>query len=90
MNTLEIIRLRSSGEPFESLGTRVRESISSNRTNGDVVTLYLQDSLSSDVAVHIQHMDATKSTGPSELGLRLASELRAFGMVEHTVWEEIT
>jgi hypothetical protein len=89
MNTLEIIHLRSSGESHEPLGTRIRESIRSHRRNGDAVTLYLQDCLQTDVAVHIQHLDAVPPIRPSELGLRLASELRAFGLVEHTVWEEI-
>jgi hypothetical protein len=74
MNALEIVHLRSSGEPIETLGERIRESIEAE----------------TDVGVHIRHVKPRRGNGQSTLALRLASALRAFGLVEHTVWEEMT
>ncbi len=87
MSWLEIIHLRSSGEPLEPLSRRIQESI---RTGGsDRVTLYRRAGLETDVAVHIHYPEPPEKEGPSGLGLRLASALRAFGLVEHTLWEEL-
>ena len=89
MNTLEIIHLRSSGEPIESLGERIRESIWAEGYGTEVVTLYRRHGLETDVAVHIRHREAQEENVPSALAFHLAHALRAFGLVEHTVWEEM-
>ena len=89
MNTLEIIHLRSSGEPLESLSEQIRESIWEEGGGTEVVTLYRRHGLETDVAVHIRHDEAQGGNGPSALAFHLAQALRAFGLVEHTVWEEI-
>ncbi|MCP4641796.1 MAG: hypothetical protein GY851_15240 [bacterium] len=86
MKQLEIIHLRSSGEPAEALSSRIRESIREEDASTQVVTLYRRRGLETDVAIHIDH----PSDEPSGLGVRLASALRAFGIVEHTTWEELT
>ncbi len=88
MSRLEIIHLRSSGEPLESLGHRIRESLASAGKNTEV-TLYRRDGLETDIAVHLHHPVPPGEHGLSGLGLRLASSLRAFGLVEHTLWEEL-
>ena len=88
MTKLEIIHLRSSGEPLDSLGHLIRESLGTQDENTRI-TLYRQDGLETDVAVHIQHPGVTEKEGPSRLALRLASALRAFGLIDHTLWEEL-
>lgn len=88
MSRLEIIHLRSSGEPLESLGRRIRESLGAEGEDAEV-TLYRRDGLETDVAVHIRHLDSPGKDGPSGLGLQLASALRALGLVEHTLWQEL-
>ncbi len=88
MSQLEIIHLRSSGEPLESLGRRIRESLGAGGEDAEV-TLYCRDGLETDVAVHIRRRAAPGSDGPSGLGLQLASALRALGLVEHTLWQEL-
>ncbi len=88
MNRLEIIHLRSSGEPLESLGHRIRESLATEGEHAEV-TLYRRHGLETDVAVHLRHLVPSAGEGPSGLGLQLASSLRAFGLVEHTLWEEL-
>jgi len=90
MSTLEIIHLRSSGEPIESLADRIRESVWAEGHGTEVVALYRRQGLETDIAIHIRCDEGAASNGPTALAFHLAHELRAFGLVEHTVWEEIT
>ncbi len=83
MSTLEIVHLRSSGEPIRSLADRIRESIWAEGNRTRVATLFRRHGLDTDVAVHI------RGDGPSTLAAHLAMALREFGLVEHTVWDEI-
>jgi hypothetical protein len=86
---LEIIHLRSSGEPIESLADRIRESIWSEGDQTEVVTIFRRNGLETDLAVHIHHPEAPGADVPSRLGLQLVSSLAVFGLVEHSVWEEL-
>ena len=89
MKTLEIVHLRSSSEPVELLSDRIKESIWAEGNGTEVVTLYRRHGLETDVAVHIRHLQADAAHGPSALAFNLANALRTFGLVEHTVWEEM-
>ena len=88
MTRLEIIHLRSSGVPLETLAEGIRRSLEKGGEKASTLTLYRRQGLETDLAVHIRHQ-ATGGEGPSGLALCLASELRAYGLVEHTVWEEL-
>ena len=89
MNRLEIVHLRSSAEPIESFVDRIRESIWEEGSGSEVITLYRRQGLETDVAVHIHHSETEGRTGPSALAFHLANALRAYGLVEHTMWEEM-
>ena len=88
MSHLEIIHLRSSSEPIETLADRIRESLWDEGRNEGVFTIYRRDGLATDLAVHIRH-DTTDASVPSRLGLNLVSALAAFGLVKHSVWHEM-
>lgn len=88
MSTLEIIHLRSSSEPIECLAERIRESLWDEGRNEGIFTIYRRDGLATDLAVHIRHSGGDGEV-PSRLGLRLVAALAAYGMVKHSVWEEI-
>jgi len=88
MSTVEIIHLRSSSEPIECLAERIRESLWDEGRNEGVFTIYRRDGLATDLAVHIRHSGESAGV-PSRLGLCLVSSLAEFGLVEHSVWEEI-
>jgi hypothetical protein len=90
MRRLEIIHLRSCGEPLESLSGLIRDSIKADGNSTEVVTLYRRDRLKTDVAVHIHYLEVPGREGTSALGFRLASALRDLGLVEHTGWVEPT
>ena len=89
MTRLEIIHLRSASGPIESLTDRIKMSIRDGGEEDATLKLYRRHGLETDLAVHIFRPDVAVETGPTDLALRLASELRAFGLVEHTVWEEL-
>jgi hypothetical protein len=90
MNRLEIIHLRTAGRSFASLARQIREAVGSEVDGAGVVTIYRRSGLDTDVAVHINDHRRSDTTSPSALGLHLASALSAHGLVEHTVWEELT
>lgn len=89
MSTLEIVHLRSSGDTLDSLCERIRESIRSGGKAAETATVYRRHGLGTDIAIHIHHHDTAEMNGPSPLAYQLANSLRAFGLVEHTMWEEL-
>lgn len=87
MRTLEIIQLRSFGSSVEQLTELIRASL---RPRGEArvdLEIYHRVDLATDLAIHIRRVDLHGVGGPSELGLRIAAELREHGFVEHSVWE---
>ena len=90
MIQLEIIHLRSSGDPIESLAELISASIREGGEEASTLELYRRHGLETDLAVHVRRHGTPGGEGPSDLALRLAAELRAYGLVEHTVWEELT
>ena len=88
MSTLEIIHLRSSSEPVESLADRIRESLWDEGRSDGVFTLFKRAGLTTDLAVHIRH-DSHDAELPSRVGLNLVSALAAYGLVKHSVWREM-
>ena len=89
MTRLEIVHLRSYGEPLKVLSDRISNSIRTRSDTSELVAVYRRDGLVTDLAVHIQHPEVAQAGGPSRLGLQLASEFRAVGFVEHTLWREL-
>ena len=88
MRILEIIQVRFVGDSLEVLGGQIKRSTEATTKSTEVVTIYRQVGLETDLAVHIRH-EVSDARRPSELGLRLASALKSHGLVEHTVWEEL-
>ncbi len=87
MKCLEIIQLRTAAHSIDELSKQIDDSIKSLSGGSAVALLYRRTGLETDLAVHI-HCDATHENSiPSDLGLRLASELKAYGLVEHTLWD---
>jgi len=90
MSRLEIIHLRTAGKSSEFLARQIREAIGSEADGTGVVTIYRRNGLDTDVAIHIASHGSGEEAGPGALGLHLASALSAYGLVEHTLWEELT
>ena len=88
MRILEIIQLRSAAKPKELLSEQIKKSVEAVGEQTEVVTIFRRGDLETDLAIHIHHPDVPRGD-PSGLGLRLASSLRAYGLVDHTVWENL-
>lgn len=87
MRALEIIHLRMSSAGTYSLVELVRNSVVTQSDVSDV-RVYRHASLHTDLIVHLHRSIAEQSDSVSDSGERLASLLRAHGMVEHSVWME--
>jgi hypothetical protein len=90
MRFLEIVHLRSAGDSVERVSDAVKESTRSALLSRQELTVFRRNGLETDIAVHIDSGDVSGPATPSDLGLRLASELRSYGLVEHTVWRELS
>lgn len=88
MNTLEIIHLRSCSEPIDALVERISASLRQAGSGSPVVKLLRRRELKTDLAIHIRPDPSGVATA-HEVALRLAAELRTYGLVEHTRWEEL-
>jgi hypothetical protein len=89
MKRLEIVHLRSSGESLETLNDLINESIWADGGGAEVVTVYRRSGLDTDIAVHIHRHDAHGGDSLNNLACQLTAALREFGLVEHSVWEEL-
>ena len=87
MNTLEVIHLRMAGNSPEALVDLIRKSVGSPPDLVDV-RIYRHARFETDLVVHLQRAMRQQSDRACECGERLASMLRAYGMVEHSVWVE--
>ncbi len=89
MKMIEIIQLRSATGLLETVCKQIHTSINDTDETSGVVAIYRRNGLETDLAIHI-HRSATLGTVvPSDLGLRLASELESHCLVDHTIWEEL-
>jgi hypothetical protein len=88
MKITEIIHVRLSSGILQSLSEKIRKSIGPE-ISAEVFTIFQRDNLESDLAVHIHRNEDNTKCGPSQIGIHLASSLKAYGLVEHTVWKEL-
>lgn len=89
MNTIEIIQLRTAMSGLDSLVAQIKNSIQEAKDQIEVLTIYRRANLNSDLAIRIHHAEQAKIDGPGVLGIRLAAALKEFGLVEHSLWEEL-
>jgi len=87
METLEIIHLRMAGAGAPALMDEVRKSV---RAEPDLldVRIYRHAKLETDLVVHLHRAKTQQGDRACESGERLASMLRAYGLVEHSLWVE--
>jgi hypothetical protein len=87
MKIVEIVHLRMAGHSPQTLIDVIRKSVGSHPDLEDV-RIYRHAKLETDLVVHLHRAIAQQSDRPCECGERLASMLRAYGLVEHSVWIE--
>ena len=90
MNYLEIIELRASNKDYENLSKKLTSFIDDLNKEYENYTmkLYRHLTVETDWSFHIQIQTEINFTSPSQLDLRIASALKEFGLVHHSVWSE--
>jgi hypothetical protein len=91
MKWLEIIELRTVGGNRELLESRLQELMREvdMKTKQQVIKAYSHTMVCTDFSIHLFHESKTVEHFGSCLGLRLASALREFGLVNHSIWIEM-
>ncbi len=91
MKWLEIIELRSAGGNNKLLESQMRKLVNEvyERTENNAVKAYCRLMIDTDFSIHLFHDSKKVEKSGSPLGLRLASALKEFGLVNHSIWIEM-
>ena len=91
MTWLEIIELRSAGNNRQLLASELQNLIYEldKETRRQAIKAYKRMRLDSDFSIHLFHDSKEMKINGSRLGLRIASALKAFGLVKHRIWIEL-
>lgn len=90
MKWIEVIELRSTDSTREQLDAKMYnliEQIENDEKDQDL-KIYTRMLIDTDFSVHLFHDTEVVEKIGSQLGLRIASALRMFGMVNHSIWIE--
>jgi len=87
---LERIDLRSNKENKKELLEQLEELVNdvTERTDDNKIKIYTHYNIGTDYSVHLLRLISEEEHLESELGLRLASSLKEFGLVNHSIWIE--
>ena len=90
MNWLEIIELQTVDSHRHQSGSdlnKVLEGIQDTE-NKHLLKIYTRYAVESDLSIHISHSSNEIYHSGSPFGIQLASTLKKFGLVHHSVWIE--
>ncbi|MFC1557062.1 hypothetical protein ACFL6I_06240 [candidate division KSB1 bacterium] len=90
MKWIEIIELRSADSNRELLETHLQKLTNEmdKEKVKQAIKVYTRVMIDTDFSIHLFHDSNKVENSGSALGLRLVSALKAFGLVNHTVWVE--
>jgi hypothetical protein len=91
MKWTELITIRSTECSVKTLTLALRELISDvvREYGAKRIQIYHRQKIDSDFCIILSHEGKPVLNHGSRLGLRIAEALRAFGMVNHSVWSEM-
>ncbi len=91
MQWIEVIGVRSTGSNLEILESKLQRLLGEVEKDSQAhsIKIYRRMSIDSDLCVYLFHDSEKAEPSGSRLGLHLADELKAFGLVHHSVWAEI-
>jgi len=91
MKWLEIIELRSVGSDRELLESQLQKLINEveKEAKKQAINVYSRVMIDTDFRIHLFHDSKIVDNRKSTLGLRLASALKSFGLVNHSIWIEM-
>lgn len=88
MKWLEIIELRSVDSNRERLESKLQELIDQvdKEKKKQRIMAYTRVLIDTDFSIHLFHDSNKVENSGSSLGLRLASALKEFGTINHSIW----
>jgi len=86
---LEVIHLCRAGDSLDDLCDRIRDSVEDDHELAGNIKFFQHTGLVTDLAIHIYHHGALCDAIPSDIGLRIAASLKAYGLVKHSLWKEL-
>jgi hypothetical protein len=91
MKWLEVVELRTAGSNRELLESQLQTLIDAieKATPQQAIKSYRRVMISNDFSIHLYHESTKVENKGSQLGLRLASALKEFGLVNHSIWFEM-
>jgi len=91
MKWIEVIQLRSVDSNRELLESQLKKLIDEVNKESKIQTIksYSRVLIDTDFSIHLFHNSKKVENSGSPLGLRLASTLKEFGLVNHTIWIEM-
>ena len=91
MKWVEVITVRATASNYTKLEAKLNGAVAEIQKEDETRSIKIlhRVSIESDLCVHLQHDSAKPDPAGSRLGLRLAAEMKSFGLVHHTVWAEI-
>ncbi|MFC1857236.1 hypothetical protein ACFL9U_04320 [Thermodesulfobacteriota bacterium] len=91
MQWLEIIELRSAYGNKKLLESQLEKLINEvdEETKKQALKAYSRVRIDTDFSIHLFHDSKKVENNGSPLGLRLALALKAFGLVNHSIWIEM-
>ena len=91
MKWLEIIQLRTTERSMTKLKSQLEALINEveEETKKQAIKAYSHIAIDTDFSVHLFHDSKKAEVNGSQLGLYLASALKEFGLVNHSIWIEM-
>ncbi len=91
MKWLEIIELRSVNSNRELLESTMQKLIVEveKEAKRQELRAYSRVMMNTDFSIHLYHDSKKEEINGSQLGLCLASSLKEFGLINHSVWVEM-
>ncbi len=91
MKWLETIELRSAGSNRKLVESQLRNLVNevNKEAKKQAIKSYSHVVMDTDFSIHLYHDSKKVENSGSELGLRLASALKEFGLVNHSIWIEM-
>ncbi len=91
MKWLEIIELRSVDSNRELLESKLQKLIDQvdKEKKKQRIMAYTRVLIDTDFSIHLFHDSNKVENSGSSLGLRLASALKEFGTINHSIWIEM-
>ncbi len=90
ISVLEIIDVRSGSAKSKELAAELEQLVQSLAQNSDSekIKIYTHFHYATDFSLHLFYKISDRDQLNNQLGLRLASSLKEYGLVNHSIWIE--